>query len=111
MYCISSALTVFQSRRCSRATSRMVECSAATDNVESKAFGVERIISQPLKPLLLHSSAAPAVDPTVVELKVDARAPTRQISDTAQFAVIPTVLYPATNSARRFFERRVSRIT
>jgi hypothetical protein len=85
--------------------------SAATANVESKAFGVERIISQPVKPLLLHSSAAPAVDPTVVELKEDARIPRRQISDTAQFAVIPTALYLATNSARRFFERRVSRIT
>src|SRR4029077_6758825 len=80
-------------------------------SVKTKRLVVELLITQPVKPLLLHSSAAPAVDPTVVELKEDARAPRRQISDTAQFAVIPTALYPATNSARRFFERRVSRIT
>jgi hypothetical protein len=45
--------------------------SAATANVESKAFGVEWIISQPVKALLLHCSAAPAVDPTVVERRIE----------------------------------------
>jgi len=44
-------------------------------------------------------------------LKEDAHTSRRKISDTAQFAVIPSALYPTTISARRFFERRVSRIT
>ena len=55
--------------------------------------------------------AAPAVDPTDGNLKEDAHTSRRKISDTAQFAVIPSALYPTTISARRFFERRVSRIT
>ncbi len=79
--------------------------------MESKALGVEWVVGQPVKPLLLHSLAASAVDPTDGDLKEDAHTSRRKISDTAQFAVIPPALYPTTNSARRFFERRVSRIT
>jgi len=52
-----------------------------------------------------------AVDPTNGDLKKDAHTSRRKIADPAQFAVIPPALYPTTNSARRFFERRVSRIT
>src|SRR5580692_9539323 len=78
--------------------------STASTNMESKALGVERVVGQPVKPLLLHSLAAPAVDPTDGDLKEDAHTSRRKISDTAQFAVIPPTLYPTTNSARSFFE-------
>src|SRR5271170_7369572 len=46
--------------------------STASADVESKALGVERVVGQPIKLLLLHPLAAPAVDPTDFELKVDA---------------------------------------
>jgi hypothetical protein len=61
----------------------------ASTNMKSEALGVEWIVGQPVKPLLLHPLAAPAVDPTDIDHKVDAHTSTGEISDPAQFAVVP----------------------
>src|SRR6202166_5466227 len=48
--------------------------STASTDVESKTLGVKWVVSQPVKLLLLHPLAAPAVDPADSELKVDTHA-------------------------------------
>src|SRR5215470_10093571 len=85
--------------------------STASTNVKAEAFGVEWILGQPVKPLLLHPLAAPAVDPTDIDLKIDTHTSTGEISDPTHFAIVPPPLYATTCPAHGFFERRVSRIT
>jgi hypothetical protein len=63
------------------------------------------------RPANEDSLAAPAVDPTDIDLKVDAHTSRGEISDPAQFAVVPSPLYATTDPAHGFFERRVRRIT
>jgi hypothetical protein len=60
---------------------------------------------------LLHPLAAPAIDPTDIDLKVDTHTSGGEVSDPAQFAVVPPPLHATTRPTRGFFERRVRRIT
>ena len=85
--------------------------STASTDVESKALGVEWVVSQPVKLLLLHPLAVPALDPADSDLKVDTHASGGKIPDPAQFVIIPPTSDPTTNRASRFFERRVRPIT
>src|SRR5262252_831834 len=73
--------------------------STASTNMEREALGVEWILGQPVEPLLLHPLAAPEVDPTDIDLKVNTRSSTGKISDPAQFAVVPSSLDAAAYSA------------
>jgi hypothetical protein len=66
--------------------------SAPSTNMKGEALSVEGIIGQPVKSLLLHSLAAPAGDPADIDLKVDAHTSRGEISDPAQFAVVPSPL-------------------
>ena len=49
MYCLSSSLTVCQSRNSSSATSLMVVCAAASAHEEGEPLGVERVVGQPVQ--------------------------------------------------------------
>jgi hypothetical protein len=85
--------------------------STASTDVESKALGVEWVVSQPVELLSLHPLAVPALDPADSDLKVDTHASGGKIPDPAQFVIIPPTSDPTTNCASRFFERRVRPIT
>ena len=85
--------------------------STAPADVVGKPFGVVRIVGEPFQLFLLHALAAPAIHATEIEFEIDPRPAARQIANLARLAVIPAAVNSPTNSADRFFERRVSRIT
>jgi hypothetical protein len=66
---------------------------AASTNMKGEAFRVEWIVGRPVKSLLLHPLSAPAVEPTDIDLKVDTHTSGGEVSDSAQFAVVPPPLH------------------
>src|SRR5215467_14191313 len=59
----------------------------------------------------LHLAATAAVEPPHLQFEINPRVATRQISHTAQLAIVPAHLGTTATAANRFFERRASLIT
>ncbi len=76
-----------------------------------EALGVKRTVRQPVQALRLHGSTAPAIDAPDFQFQVDPVVSTRQVSHSAQSAIVPTALDVATGTTSRFFPRRCRRIT
>jgi len=85
--------------------------TATFAHVKGKSLGVERIVGQEGKRLLLHLAAPSARNTPDLQLQVDTRVATGEVADQAELAVVEGPLCRTAPSADRFFCRRVNRIT
>ena len=79
--------------------------------VKGKSLGVERIVGQEGKCLLLHLAAPSARNTPDLQLEVNTRVATGEVADQAELAVVEDPVCRTTPSADSFFCRRVDRIT
>ena len=84
---------------------------ATLAHVKGKPLGVERIVGQEGKLLLLHLAAPPAQNTPDLQFEVDARVATGEVADQAGFAVVEGPVCRTATSADCFFWRRVNRMT
>jgi hypothetical protein len=91
----------------------ILDCGGAATlaYVKGKALGVERIVGQEGKFLLLHLAAPSAQNTPNLQFEVDARVATGKVSDQAELAVVEGPLCRTATSADCFFCRRVNRMT
>ena len=108
MYCLSSSLTVCQSRPSSLATFLDRPLAAAPADEDGKPLGVKRIVGQECELLPLHLAARSAKDAPDLDLKIHTRVAARQIAHAPQRAVVPAPMQASAVGAARFFERRFS---
>ena len=108
LYCLSSALTVFQFRCVSRATSWIVEARHRRD---PKGIFVENGLSARQARRSCYRPAVPASDPSSLDRHVDPVRAAREIPRTMGVAIGPRAMQPATGAAATFLERRVSGTT
>ena len=85
--------------------------TATLTNVKGKTLGVEGIVGQEGKLLLLHLAAPSAKNTPYLQLEVDARVATGKVADQAELAVIKGPMCRPANTADCFFCRRVNPIT
>ena len=84
---------------------------ATSSDEEGETLGVERMVRQPVQPLLLHLAAALALDAPNLQLQVDPYVAARQIAHSAHPLIVPTSVDTPTGTASRFFPRLCRRIT
>ena len=84
--------------------------TAPAPHVEDETLGVERVVGQKGKLLLLHLAAAPALDAAHLQIEVDAKRAAREIAYPPALPVVDTRRDTTTGAACRFFPRR-SRVT
>jgi len=82
-----------------------------TAHIKAKSLGVKRIVRQPVQSLLLHALAPSAVDPSNLQLQVNAHIPAGQIPDPSGLAVVERMMNKAAHSTCRFLPLRKSRMT
>jgi len=85
--------------------------TATFAHVIGKSLGVERIVGQEGKFLLLHLAAPPAQNTPDLQFEVDARVATGEVADQAELAIVEGPVCRTAQSADRFFCRRVKRMT
>ena len=85
--------------------------SATLAHVKGKPLGVERIVGQEGKFLLLHLAAPSAQNTPDLQCEVDARVAAGEVSDQAELAVVEGPVRRTASSANCFFCRRVNRMT
>ena len=85
--------------------------TATLANVKGKPLGVERIVGQEGKFLLLHLAAPSAQNTPDLQFEVDACVATGEVPDRAELAVVEGPVCCTAASADRFFCRRVNRMT
>ena len=85
--------------------------TATFAHVIGKSPGVERIVGQEDKLLLLHLAAPSARNTPDLQFEGDTRVATGEIADQAELAVVESPVCRTTPSADRFFCRRVRRMT
>ena len=83
-------------------------CSTPPADEERKALGVERIVREPVERLTLHLAAAPTRHPPQLHLQVHTLVAARQIANAPDPLVVVAPVPSATDTACRFFRRRVS---
>ena len=81
---------------------------AATADVESKAFRIERIIGEERQLLALHGATAPTIDAPDLHFEIDARVAAGEIANAPGSAIIPAAVCTTASAAKRFFVRRMS---
>jgi hypothetical protein len=82
--------------------------TATLPNVKGKPLGVERIVGQEGKLLLLHLAAPSAQNAPDLQFEVDARVATGEVADPAELAVVESPVYRPATSADCFFCRRLN---
>ena len=85
--------------------------TATLANVKGKPLGVERIVGQEGKLLLLHLAAPPAQNTPDLQFEVDACVAAGEVSDQPELAVVEGQVCRTASSADCFFCRRVNRMT
>ncbi len=85
--------------------------TATLAHVIGKSLGVERIVGQEGKLLLLHLAAPSAQNTLDLQFEVDACVATREVADQAELAVVEASMCRTATSADCFFCRRVNRMT
>jgi hypothetical protein len=85
--------------------------TATLANVKGKPLGIERIVGQEGKLLLLHLAAPSAQDTPDLQFEVDARVAAGEVADQAVLAVVESPVCRTATSADCFFCRRVNRMT
>ena len=86
-------------------------CSASPPHEEGEALRVERVVREPVDLLALHFATAPTADSPDFRLEVDAPVPARQVADSTSPGVVVAPMPAATDTACRFFGRRLRRTT
>ena len=84
--------------------------TATLANIKGKPFGVERIVGQEGKLLLLHIAAPSAQNTPDLQFEVDARVATGEVADQAELAVVEGPVCRTATSADCFFCRRVKQM-
>ena len=79
--------------------------------VIGESLGVERIVGQEGKLLLLHLPTPSAQNTPDLHFEVDARVATGEVADQAELAVVEGPVCRTATSTDRFFCRRVNRMT
>ena len=105
MYCLSSSLTVCQSRFNSLATSLTVDCRQRLPTNQANRL-VERVVGQEVEAFPFHFAAAPAMDAPHFDVQVNARVGAGQVAHPAHFPVVPAGIHFSASATHRFFERR-----
>ena len=85
--------------------------TATLANVKGKPLGVERIVGQEGKLLLLHLAAPSAQNTTDLQFEVEARVAAGEVSDQADLAVVEGPMGHTASATDCFFCRRVNRMT
>src|SRR5512139_8260 len=85
--------------------------TATFAHVIGKSLGVERIVGQKGKLLLLHFAAPSARNTPDLQFEVDTHVSTGQVSDQAEFAVVEGPVCRSATAADCFFCRRAKRMT
>ena len=85
--------------------------TATFAHIKGKSLGVERIVAQEGKLLLLHLAAPSAQNTPDLQLEVDPRVATGEVADQAELAVVEGPVCRTATSADCFFCRRVNRMT
>ncbi len=85
--------------------------TATLANVKGKPLGVERIVGQEGKFLLLHLAAPSAQNTPDLQFEVDARVAAGEVADQAELAVVESPVCRTASSTDCFFCRRVNRMT
>src|SRR4030042_1324011 len=86
-------------------------CAATLAHVKGKPLGVERVVGQEGKLLLLHLAAPSAQNTPDLQFEEDARVAQGEVSDQAELAVVEGPVCRTATSADCFFCRRVNRMT
>ena len=84
---------------------------ATTANIKSKPFRAERIIGQPIQPLLLHFPAPSTSDSADLHFQINAQIATGQVANSAGFPVVVGTMDAATSATNRFFPLRMRPMT
>ena len=85
--------------------------AATLANVKGKPLGVERIVGQEDKLLLLHLAAPSAQNTPNLQFEVDTRVAAGEVSDQTELAVVEGPVCRTASSTDCFFCRRVNRMT
>src|SRR3972149_3099321 len=85
--------------------------TATLANVKGKTLGVEWIVGQEGKFLLLHLAAPSAQNTPDLQFEVDARVAAGKVADQAELAVVEGPVCRTAPSGDCFFCRRVNRMT
>src|SRR5512139_2378871 len=85
--------------------------TATFAHVIGKSLGVERIVGQEGKSLLLHFAAPSTRNTPDLQLEIDTRVATGEIADQAELAVVESPVCRTATSADCFFCRRVRQMT
>jgi hypothetical protein len=80
--------------------------STAPAHVQGEALGVQRVLDQEVQPLALHRATLPAIDPTHLQLEIDAVIGAGQIPYPPLPSVVPAAMGRSAGAADRFFPRR-----
>src|SRR5260370_56656 len=80
--------------------------ATAPAHVQGKALRVQCVLDQKVQPLALHRATLPAVDPTHLQVEVNAVIGARQIPNSPAPSVVPTAIRRTAGTADRFFPRR-----
>ena len=80
-------------------------------HIESKSFGVKRIVGQPIQALPFHPLTHPTVNTPHIKLQVNTGVTTGQIPHSPDLLVIVTLRPATTVAALTFFRRRASLTT
>lgn len=80
-------------------------------NKEGEAFGIEGVVGQPGRLLLLHRSTATPLHAPDLDLQVDPRVATREVAHPTYLVVVERPRRRATDAAASFFPRRTSHRT
>ena len=70
-----------------------------------------RIGREPVEPFLLHAATPAALDPSHLDLEMDAQIAAGEVAHPTHCSVVPSAVCAATRAADRFFWRRVNVIT
>ena len=85
--------------------------TATLANVKGKPLGIERIVGQEGKLLLLHLAAPSAQNTPDLQFEVDARVAAGEVAGQAELAVVESPMCRTASSTDCFFCRRVNRMT
>ena len=109
MYCLSSSLTVCQSRCSSSAIAWTVLSRQRLPDVEGEPLGVERVVRQPVQPLALHAATPAALDPANREVEVDPPVATGEVADAARPLIVEGAIALARTPRSAFFSAAAER--
>src|SRR5208283_1232075 len=84
--------------------------ATAPAHVQGKPLRMQGVLDQKVQPLALHRATLPAVDPTHLQIEVNAVIGAGQIPDPPAPSVVPAAIRRAAGAADRFFPRR-TRVT